>query len=198
MHDFHAKVKYMIFQYTEKIDDYKDLLKTPIINFLSKHVLDISGEKALSCYNNSLSFGYRQVLWSSKSPELDKAPIADLTIYHSMYIKALADKLDNITLRVIVFNDSVWIDNLHSAVAFIGKYGAGLTLESVDFYIVDMRDITPTIASPGHKMRKAIPDIKENIERATDRAMRYDNDTLQIDYTIKDLIDDNDLLRYFE
>lgn len=163
-------------------------------DLLCKHVFEINNsEKATKLLEESGKLGYKWCQWNvyagkPKCFEYDMGRILKMEEYEY-----------NHSLRIVVcqypFSKEkyIWTDNLHSTIRYIRKYGFGVKLKKIPFYVVDLTDFSkPTIyARKGH-LRENKNDITGAVISAKARHnFSNSKDLVKIGYTVGDFIIDN-------
>lgn len=144
-------------------------------------------------YDNAGEFGYSRYLTEDEQEKY-------LPIFKQIFSDVRADDLRAVDfLRIVVckydFSNTytVWIDNLHSSIKYIRKYGINVKLRDVPFYVVDISDYNnPTINGYNCSLRENYEDILGAISCAYKRFRRSNSkELIEIRYTLGDFLYDN-------
>lgn len=116
------------FIYTSDYSKYKEILKTPIIKCVCKHIMNLDGEKAQQVFIASNKIGYNKCVWGYGMKIYENEEENRLIQIHT--INKMICKGFIKPFRVVIDEAGVpWIDNLHSALRDIIVYGKEVTLE---------------------------------------------------------------------
>lgn len=171
------------------------LLNMKLTDMFCKHVIKTEGMsiKAENLYLESVKLEYNICEWGSHNGHP-----SDI-LFHIDKITKMEKDNYNHALRIVVckydFSNTytVWIDNLHSSIKYIRKYGINVKLRDVPFYVVDISDYNnPTINGYNGSLRENYEDILGAISCAYKRFRRSNSkELIEIRYTLGDFLYDN-------
>ena len=171
------------------------LLNMKLTDMFCKHVIKTEemSIKAENLYLESVKLRYNICEWGSHSGHP-----SDI-LFHIDKITKMENDNYNHALRIVVckydFSNThtVWIDNLHSTIKYIRKYGINVKLRDVPFYVVDISDYNnPTINGYNGSLRENYEDILGAISCAYKRFRRSNSkELIEIRYTLGDFLYDN-------
>lgn len=182
----------------EDISEY--LLNMKLTDMFCKHVirrnLDDKETKAEHLYIESCKLGYDFCNWG-----LHTGHASDIEYHINSIVQMERDEYNH-AVRIVVckydFCDKpiVWVDNLHSAIKYIRKYGKDAKLKDIPFYVVDLTDYEhPSIHGYNGSLRENYEDILGAVSCAYKRFRRSNSKGLiEIGYTLRDFLHDNPML----
>jgi len=161
---------------------------------MCKHVLFLNSTKACKVYKESVKIGYDKVIWGFGSG-IYKRP-RDNFIVQKHHIERMIYKNRVIPLRIVIDSKcgAIWLDNLHTAIAYIKLYGEYVALKDIPIYIIDLRQDTPIIVDINGTVRDSVTDIVRAIATAYDRDSRVSKELVKINYKLRDFLNDNSKL----
>ncbi len=169
------------------------LLDKKLINLRCKHAVRGTSERADKVIGYSSEIGYSIAEWGLNSGHLDILCHADVVM------KMERDGFEHPERIVICKYDfqetpCIWLDNMHSAIMYVRKYGMDVRLKNIPFYVVDLSEDEPVLAD--NKTGIIIPEKGNGaIEVARKRFYRSDSRKLiELHYTLADLLADNPVL----
>ncbi len=171
-----------------------DLLNYDLLNMRCKHALYTS-DKAAKVIQLSKMIGYDYALWGAHSGNID-------IHYHADVIMKMEKDGYCHPERIVICNYSflhkpcVWIDNLHSAVFYVRKFGRNVKLKDIPFYVVD---ITNGMIILSEKEPGIIDKDEGHLKGAVDCAFKrrersYSKQLVDLNYTLGEFLSDNPLL----
>ncbi len=171
--------------------DQNDLLDMQLQKMYCKHVLKL-GEREKHILEISNELGYSWCLWGT-----NEGHGGDLN-HHLGIIHGMERDNYNHAIRIVVcryaFSNEkfVWVDNLHSCIRYIRKFGLTVTLKEVPFYVVDISENPNKIISYKGSLRNKETDIFNALQRALDRrAWSNSQELLNNRYSIQEFIHAN-------
>lgn len=178
----------------------EDLLNMKLTDMFCKHVIRRNPDgiqvKAGKLYIESCKLGYKVCNWG-----LHVGHAGDIH-YHIGLIIQMENDNYNHAVRIVIckydFCDTpiIWVDNIHSAIKYIRKYGKDVKLRDIPFYVVDISDYDhPSIKGYSGSLRENYEDILGAVSCAYKRFRRSNSKSLiAIGYTLKDFLYDNPML----
>jgi len=171
----------------------ENIMKLKLMSLLSKHVFNLNSPKAFRLMSESIKTGYEYSLWG-----VVKTHMQDFHYNMDIILKMEKENYCH-PLRVVAcryaFSDRVylWCDNMHSAIMYIRKYGADVTLKDIPFYIVYVNEGNViNICDCKEVVREDAVSLQGLSECSVKRFRRSDNiDLLNVGYTVEDFCKDN-------
>lgn len=184
----------MKFIYTNDYSDYTYVLEKKIVDCHCKHVMSLESVKAQEVYNESKNIGYNHVIWGYGSglyKNIDSNRTVQLHTIGRMIYKGF-----NRQFRVVIDKyNTIWVDNLHSAIRDILIFGEDITFGETKCYIVDMRNEIPIVVDVDNTVSNNIIDIEGCIKASQERCERTSKKLQEINYTIREFMEDNDITK---
>lgn len=173
------------------------LLQMKLLDMRCKHVLRIGWKEQL-VLQHSKECGYEWCLWGSHNGHA-----GDIDYHKNHIYKMQKDNL-NRPIRIVIcsypFSEKkyIWVDNFHSCIHYVRRYGFDVKLKDIPFYVVDISDYKDILYSYKESVINNPVDVARTIECAYHRRTRSNNkDLLQIDYSVADFLNSNmDLYSY--
>lgn len=178
-----------------KIQHFVDenLLNMRLIDMRCKHALKTS-DKACEVIRLSSFIGYDIAEWGACSNHIDIR-------YHADVIMKMEADHYNHAERIVICrydfydNPCIWIDNLHSAVMYIRKYGYDVKLNDIPFYVIDISGNETTVSENGYGILLDIQHIGNAVICAHKRFERSNSkELIDLNYTLQDFLNDNPIL----
>ena len=174
----------------EFVDEF---LNMKLINMYCKHVINNQKEKSNQLLVKSHEIGYEFCEWGSHNGHP-----SDLS-YHLDIIKNMERDNYNHSIRIVICKYSfcnepiIWVDNLHSSIRYIRKYGKETKLKDIPFYVVDLTNLdSPILKGYRNSLRLEYSNILGAMSSAYFRyEMSNSKELIDVGYTIEDLLIDN-------
>lgn len=177
--------------------DLSEIANIKLEDMLCKHVLNIASDKAKRMLEESKNIGYPGCMWGYYHDHSN--------VRHQLGIIERMEEDDYThSIRVVICSYEhtpgkfIWTDNLHTTIKAIREKGRDARLRDVPFYVVDVSDKEHVIVYDYNRsLHDDMVRIRGAVDSARFRLMRSDSkDLLQINYTVKDFLEDNpDLLK---
>lgn len=168
------------------------LLNMKLIDMRCKHAMHTS-YKANEVIRLSKLISYDIAEWGLHSNHVN-------IHYHADVIMKMEEDNYNHPLRIVIckYNFTnvpcIWIDNIHSAVRYVRKYGHKVLLKDVPFYVVDITNNEPIISTNNIRFIN-MEHIDGAIECAYKRLKRSNSkELIDLNYTLNNLLLDNPVL----
>lgn len=167
------------------------LLDMPLIEMRCKHVFN-PGIKEDTVLLESNRIGYKWCEWGRYSGH-EKNFKYHMGVIHRM---EKDDYFHAVRIVVCAYDFSVekyiWVDNLHSAIRYMRKYGVNVLLRQIPFYVVDITQPIVRIFAYSEYLRTTREDIQGAIDCAYKRKERSDSEVLiNADYRLLDFVKTN-------
>ena len=166
----------------------ENVLDIKLIDLLCKHVYFLS-DKSRSVLDESSKLDYKWCLWGRHCNGVSMQ-------HHLSIIKKMEEQGFKPAIRVIKcdygFSSDFkfWSDNLHSTIMYIRKYGYGVKLRDIKFYLVDLE--TNTIYSYKDSLILDKEKVNGAYNCGVKRFLRSNSEKLlNIDYRIHDFLFEN-------
>ncbi len=163
-----------------------------ITNYLTKKIEDIESKHIVEYKDNTNKFvkyyqkvGYTNVVIGTHR---------NINIEDDFYrIQNMSKSICKRAVRFVISRDGrVWADNTHWTLAYLMKKGVATTILEIPSYIIDFRNVIPTIYDKDGVVFDSIFDIKSAIASAKRIQERLDLGwrPSELSYTIKELYHD--------
>lgn len=171
-----------------------DLLNMKLTDMRCKHALPETA-KGNEVIRLSKEIGYEWAKWGAHSNHNNVA-------YHADVVMKMEFDMFEHPERIVVcdypFSNEkhVWIDNMHSAVMYVRKYGLDVKLSDIPFYVVDISGGNEIVADNGTGI--VIPNKASGavISARKRQAWSCSEELIALNYTLKDLLEENPVLLY--
>lgn len=171
-----------------------ELLNMRLIDIRCKHAMRTS-DRACEVIQFSSIIGYDIAEWGACSNHVDIR-------YHADVIMKMEEDNYNHAERIVICNydfykkPCIWLDNIHSAVMYVRKYGLNVTLKDIPFYVIDISNNEPIISEnePG-TLDMNMQHIEDAINCAYKRQERSNSkDLIDLNYLFGEFLTDNPVL----
>lgn len=177
----------MMYKVNHQVDEcLSDML---LVDMRCKHALRTS-DRGREVIRLSSLIGYEIAEWGLHVNRTDLA-------YHTNVIMKMEEDGYEHPERIVIcrydFTNEpcIWLDNLHSAVMYVRKYGSGVRLKDIPFYVVDLSGTVPVLYENG-ALKNDDSCIKGAVKKARRRQERSNlKELIDFNYTFKEFLTDN-------
>lgn len=170
------------------------LLNMRLIDMRCKHATDAS-EKGREVIRLSTPLGYDFAQWGLNGGHTDIR-------YHADVIMKMEEDNYCHPERIVICSydfqkePCIWLDNIHSAVRYVRKFGGGVKVKDIPFYVIDISNLEAIVSENGEGVLDMnMQHISEAIFCAWKRKERSDSkELIDLNYRLGDLLTDNQIL----